>query len=328
MSTEIKAGDWVKVTDSTDLGSIFTQHSLGKSYKVEAVSTDGDLINIIAEGRRGAFFPWRFTPVSAPEGIEHGDEVMLRHGVEVAGISKNKVYSVNSLSQMEKERICVIKDDGKLDWVPKSAFELVATFREAPIFLSGDIVVHNPNFTGDVEISDDIPYRVERVGPVGKAISIRNDEGNVRGYLASHFSKMDASQHFPFSDPPPPLDFTKPITTRDGRKVEVVTTKVRGNGGNVMYYIEDSENMYFTNPNGRMYDDPTPRKSDLINVQWEVEPEVFKTYISPKGDILYFSTEGKLYLPATIKTDTLLPKSAASIVRVSLGKVKVGRNDS
>lgn len=75
------------------------------------------------------------------------------------------------------------------------------------------------------------------------------------------------------------IDFTKPVQTRDGRPVEIITTKGRGQYP-ILYYIDDCLEIYRASTNGREAYCNNQSPYDLINVP---EPRVYFANLTGYG---------------------------------------------
>lgn len=69
------------------------------------------------------------------------------------------------------------------------------------------------------------------------------------------------------------IDWTKPLQTRDGREVTVITSEARGNYP-VLYYVDTSENICRATAGGLYYIGETHRL-DIIN-----KPEKFTNWLN------------------------------------------------
>lgn len=109
------------------------------------------------------------------------------------------------------------------------------------------------------------------------------------------------------------LDWDKPLQTRDGDTVTIITREGRGKYS-VMGYIGDEDDTTHWLPDGRFFDEEDPDGRDIINVpekpvQREVWYNVFK------------NTEGKLSIGSTYESRKAADDSGVADKRVACIKV-------
>jgi len=275
MSTEIKAGDWVKFVDTDGIGEFLKRHleySKDRIYKVRDASEIDDSCRF--EGYPNSFYKFRFSVVPEPQGFEVGDEVMLKPDHNRTGFHHWEVYKVID-THVDYTRTLILLKSGssdKLSWEESKIFDLISAQRkgktEDPWCIDvGDIVVIRPSVDASSErilsitLTKGTPYEVIRTN--GEWLTLRDDKGCLNDYGRMQFVQIEPDD--PVVKPALDLDFTKSITTREGLKVEIVSIKGRGELP-VLYYVQNSNLLEFTSLNGRKYGDVTPRKEDLINV--------------------------------------------------------------
>lgn len=288
-SGDVKVGGWIKLLDSDGLDC--NEYKVGVLYKVSFIPPHSELVAVV--GKNGSFYKGRCIPVDPPESFEVGDEVIAKPGECLDNFTANKIYKVLAVGGFGAPTICLKDDRGLQKWLYVHRFELISARRlsnkSIPTILQGAIVVLRPEIQipsveiPDTDLAKEVPYNVERSD--GEWLEIRGYSGILKQYGCMHFKKIDPTD--PRIKVIPNLDLSKPIITRGGLPVEIISNKGRGKFP-LIYYIGGSNDLQYCDLTGRKYDRLTPRSRDLINVPDKITVKPFKAYVDSNGDPVFF----------------------------------------
>ncbi|MBF7012514.1 hypothetical protein QUC32_22975 [Novosphingobium resinovorum] len=117
----------------------------------------------------------------------------------------------------------------------------------------------------------------------------------------------------------PVLDFTKPLSTRDGRPVSLLTTEGRGSYS-VLGYVGDNDSLYAWTAAGKyLSHTAAPLDSDLVNVEPIEEPDVVHASIYRCGTVNKWDAESAGRFPSEEGRSTVkitFPKAGKPTVEV------------